>query len=487
MSEVNDRLARLWTGISVNVLPFAESTSGPLPIKRLLRLSLFQISCGMTAVLMVGTLNRVMIVEMGVAASLVAIMVALPLLFAPIRALVGFRSDSHRSVLGWRRVPYLWLGTIIQFGGLAMMPFALIILSGDTWAPPWIAQLAAGCAFLMVGAGMHTVQTVGLALATDIVPREAQPNVVTILSLMQLIGMVVSAIAFGAFLADFSQIKLIQLVQGMAAATLLINLIAAWKQEPRRPELTIGRASGDPGFRESLQLLRRSGPWDRRLLAAALGTAAFGMQDVLLEPYGGQILALSVGATTALTALFASGAVLGFLRAAPLLGRGMHAQRVASAGALMGISGFIMVIFAAPLESTLLFAAGTGAIGFGAGLFAHATLTGCMQAAPEGQIGLTLGVWGAVTATAAGVAVALGGVIRDVISSFAATGILGMGLDAPSTGYVGVYILEIFLLFALLAIVGPLVRPNGNNPSGPQPHAERQLIAGLQNQHGALP
>ena len=128
MSEVNDRIARLWTGISLNVLPFAESSSGPLPIRRLLRLSLFQISCGMTAVLMVGTLNRVMIVEMGVAASLVAIMVALPLLFAPLRALIGFRSDSHRSVLGWRRVPYLWLGTIIQFGGLAMMPFALSLI-----------------------------------------------------------------------------------------------------------------------------------------------------------------------------------------------------------------------------------------------------------------------------------------------------------------------------------------------------------------------
>lgn len=487
MSEVNDRLARLWTGISLNVLPFAEASSGPLPIKRLLRLSLFQISCGMTAVLMVGTLNRVLIVEMGVAASLVAIMVALPLLFAPLRALIGFRSDSHRSVLGWRRVPYLWLGTIIQFGGLAMMPFALIILSGDTWAPPWVAQLAAALAFLMVGAGMHTVQTVGLALATDIVPREAQPNVVTILSLMQLIGMVISAIAFGAFLANFSQIKLIQLVQGMAAATLVINLIAAWKQEPRRPELTRGRAEGDPSFLESLRLLRKAGPWDRRLVAAALGTAAFGMQDVLLEPYGGQILSLGVGATTALTALFASGAVLGFLRAAPLLGRGIHAQRVASAGALVGISGFVMVIFAAPLESTLLFAAGTSAIGFGAGLFAHATLTGCMQAAPEGQIGLTLGVWGAVTATAGGAAVALGGVIRDLISTMASIGVLGIGLDAPSTGYIGVYIVEIVLLFTMLAIVGPLIRAKDKTSSNSQHDAEQPVLARLPNQHGVLP
>lgn len=487
MSEANDRLARLWTGMSLHMLPFAESTSGPLPMKRLLRLSLFQISCGMTAVLMVGTLNRVMIVELGVAASLVALMVALPLLFAPLRALIGFRSDSHRSVLGWRRVPYLWLGSIIQFGGLAMMPFALLILSGDTWAPPWVAQLSAAIAFLMVGAGMHTVQTVGLALATDIVPRDAQPNVVTLLSLMQLIGMIASALLFGAFLADFSQIKLIQLVQGLAAASLVINLIAAWKQEPRRPEMTTGRAADDPGFRDSLKLLRATGPWDRRLLAAALGTAAFGMQDVLLEPYGGQILSLSVAATTALTALFASGAVLGFIRAAPLLGRGMHAQRVASAGALIGISGFVMVIFAAPLESTVVFAAGVAAIGFGAGLFTHATLTGFMQSAPEGQIGLTLGVWGAVTATAGGAALALGGVIRDLISSLASSGILGSGLDAPSTGYVGVYVVEIFLLFAMLAVVGPLLRSKDRGLSQSQHITNRPLLAEPRNQHGALP
>lgn len=487
MTEVNDRLARLWTGLSVSVLPFADTSHGPLPIKRLLRLSLFQISCGMCAVLLVGTLNRVMIVEMGVAASIVAVMVALPLIFAPLRALIGFRSDTHRSVLGWRRVPYLWLGTIIQFGGLAMMPFALIILSGDTWAPPWVAQVAAALAFLMVGAGMHTVQTVGLALATDIVPKEAQPNVVTMLSLMQLFGMVFAAVLFGAILSDFSQIKLIQLVQGMAAATLVINLIAAWKQEPRRPELTRGRETGDPDFRESLKLLRSTGPWGRRLLAAGLGTAAFGMQDVLLEPYGGQVLSLGVGATTALTALFASGAVVGFLRAAPLLGRGIHPQRVAGSGALLGILGFLTVIFAGTLETTFLFAAGTAGIGFGAGLFAHATLTGCMQAAPEGQIGLTLGVWGAVTATAGGAAVAFGGIIRDLLSHLAERGVLGPELDAPITGYVGVYLIEICILFATIAVIGPLVRGNGSDRSSTQNGAGKAGMANVYSQHGALP
>ena len=101
--------------------------------------------------------------------------------FAPFRALVGFRSDTHRSVLGWRRVPYIWFGTLLQFGGLAIMPFALLILSGDTTGPVWPGHVAAALAFVMVGAGLHTTQTVGLALATDLAPAHARPRVVALL------------------------------------------------------------------------------------------------------------------------------------------------------------------------------------------------------------------------------------------------------------------------------------------------------------------
>jgi len=49
----------------------------------------------------------------------------------PFRALIGLRSDTHRSLLGWRRVPYIRQGTLVQFGGLAIMPFALLVLAGE--------------------------------------------------------------------------------------------------------------------------------------------------------------------------------------------------------------------------------------------------------------------------------------------------------------------------------------------------------------------
>ncbi|MES2549108.1 MAG: PucC family protein, partial [Pseudomonadota bacterium] len=104
-------LARL-SAIGPRWLPFADVASTEVPLSRLLRLSLFQVTVGMALVLLVGTLNRVMIVELKVPASLVAVMLALPLVFAPFRALIGFRSDTFRSALGLRRLPYIFKGTM---------------------------------------------------------------------------------------------------------------------------------------------------------------------------------------------------------------------------------------------------------------------------------------------------------------------------------------------------------------------------------------
>ena len=136
MNRYSQKVMRAWVGMGSRFLPFADVATPDLPLSRLLRLSLFQVSVGMATVLLVGTLNRAMLVELGVPASLVAVMISLPLLFAPFRALIGFRSDTHHSALGWKRVPSIWKGTMLQFGGLAIMPFALLVLSGGGNAAP---------------------------------------------------------------------------------------------------------------------------------------------------------------------------------------------------------------------------------------------------------------------------------------------------------------------------------------------------------------
>ena len=150
------------------------------------------------------------------------------------------------------------------------------------------------------------------------------------------------------------------------------------------------------------------------------------------------------------TATLATGALSGFALASVVLGRGYDPFRMASIGAWVGIPAFLAVIASASMQSTLLFALGTGLIGLGSGLFGHGTLTATMQAAPPNQTGLALGTWGAVQATAAGLAIALGGMLRDVVAS----------MSTPVMGYTAVYALEVVLLIATIVAMVPLLRRN---------------------------
>jgi BCD family chlorophyll transporter-like MFS transporter len=194
----------------------------------------------------------------------------------------------------------------------------------------------------------------------------------------------------------------------------------------------------------------------RLLVAVALGSAGFAMQDVLLEPYGGEVMSLGVGATSLLTALTAAGALCAFGVAARWLTRGRDPHGVAAWGTVVGVFAFAVIVIAAPLRAPNLLRIGSVAIGFGGGLFAVGTLTACMNLQRTGA-GLAVGAWGAVQTTAAGVAVALGGVLRDFVDSAAQSGILGPGIAGPESGYIVVYHLEILALFLAMVALGPLV------------------------------
>ena len=441
-------------------MPFADVASPGLPLSRLLRLSLFKVTMGMTTALLVGTLNRVMIVELGVAAWLVALMLALPLLVAPFRAVTGYQSDTHRSAFGWKRVPFMWGGTLIQFFGLAVMPFALLVLSGQGAVPVpwWFGQLAAAMAFLAVGAGLQTSQTAGLALATDQASEETRPRVVALMYIMLLAGAVGGSLVYSFLLADFSPQRLVQVIQGTALVVLALNCFALWKQEARNSQRAESlRAVRPAPFRQVWQQFISKGQTRRFLWATGLGTLAFNMQDIILEPYGGEILGLSVGATSALTAMLAGGALVGFVVAGRQLARGVDPLRLAAYGALVGLPSFSAVIFAAPMGSGELFRVGALGIGLGGGLFAVGTLYAAMKLEDGGFVGLALGAWGAVQSVAAGLAMFLGGAIRDGVSMLATQGSLGTSLAVPATGYSAVYHLELLLLFVTLVAIGPLV------------------------------
>jgi len=248
-------------------------------------------------------------------------------------------------------------------------------------------------------------------------------------------------------LTEFSPGRLIQVIQASALITIVLNIVALWKQE-NRVRSPLKTEAKTESFKESWLRFSHGGQAIRRLIAVGLGTIAFSMEDILLEPYGGEILHLSVGATTALTATLALGGLFGFALASNVLSKGFDPFRMASLGALVGIPAFLSVIVSGQIDSMVMFAFGIFSIGFGGGLFGHGTLTATMNLAPQGQSGLALGDWGAVQATAAGFAIAIGGIIRDVVDS---------AYQAPF-GYDAVYAIEIGLLLITMITMMPLMK-----------------------------
>jgi BCD family chlorophyll transporter-like MFS transporter len=292
---------------------------------------------------------------------------------------------------------------------------------------------------------------------------------VALLYVTLLMGMVLSGLAFSWLLADFTPLRLIQVVQGAAVATMALNVVALWKQEVRNPARTApGRER--PAFRTTFAAFLADRHRLRFLVAVGLGTAAFNMQDIILEPFGAQVLHLSVSGTTILTALLAGGALAAFALAARALSAGIDPYRLAALGIVCGLIAFPCVIFSGAVDAPMLFRFGVVLIGFGGGLFAVATLTTAMEIESGGMNGFAVGVWGAVQASAAGLSIALGGALRDIVAGLAARGALGPAFVDPAIAYSVVYHIEIALLFATLIAIGPLVRSAGTRRSPATAH-----------------
>ena len=304
---------------------------------------------------------------------------------------------------------------------------------------------------------MHITQTVGLALAADKASKETRPRVVALLYFMFLFGMGVSAIVIGALLEDFSKLRLIQVVQGSAVLTLILNLIAVWRQE-RIIIIKNAMNKSEDRFFISWKKFISDRKSNSLIWVVFWGTLAFSMQDVLLEPYGGQILGLSVSDTTNLTGIWAIGALLGLALAANNSKKTISSVSNAMTALLLGIVGFSAIIFSSPMQFPFLYYLGTLFIGFGTGLFSVSLLIIAMALSSATKLGsgFVLGSWGASQAIGAGLGIAIGGIIRDIVNKMALNGYFGSTFENNSIGYIFVYHLEILFIFITLIALGML-------------------------------
>ncbi len=406
-----------------------------------IRLAAFPLGYGLVGALAGGTLNRIMIAEKGLPVTLVGFLFALPLLEAPLRVWLGYRSDGY-PLFGRRREPYIVAGALLAGLGLAL---SVVLITGTAESG---MTLMGGLVllFILYGFGRNLGHNAFQALVADRFEGSLRSRALTLYEVATMLGLVIGAGALGVALRDYTPAKLLGASVAVVTVAFGLALLGALGQERRsaRVEIAAARAKATP-FAEALSTLLLG---DRQVLLffalvvfTFVGTLA---QDVLLEPYGALVLDMTVSETSQLTAFWGLGVLTAMLLSGTFLLRVMGHMRLLRIGLVSTLLVFLGVIATGATGSVALFRALVVVMGLGTGLAGAGMLGGIATFTTAIRAGLLMGVWGMAALLGKALGSILGGVVVDA-----------MLLVTGSTVFVAygtVFFLEGIMLFIALLI-----------------------------------
>lgn len=398
-------------------------------LKRL-QLGLIHVAVAMTLVPINSTLNRVMIKELAISATLVAILASLPYLFSPIQVAIGSYSDRH-PILGFRRTPYIFVGLILCVLGVIVSPQVAFLMAENLPLGLLVGVLAFGA----WGMGYNLSAVSYLSLASELSGENERGKTIATMWFMMILSIILTAIGLSRMVDPYTPEALIRAFGVVAATALIIGLLGLLRLETRSNRL-FSTASEAYTVKQMTSAITAN-PVARvffiyllLLLAAILG------QDVLLEPFGAEAFGMTVTQTTRITALWGTFVLLAIIIAGLLEGR-VSKRLVAQLGNTGALLGFIVIVISGILINKTVFYTGVTLLGIGTGLSTVANLSLMFDLTMPGMVGLYIGAWGFSNALSRLTGSILGGVVRDVVTQ--ATG------NALS-GYLVVFSIEALML-----------------------------------------
>jgi BCD family chlorophyll transporter-like MFS transporter len=288
-------------------------------------------------------------------------------------------------------------------------------------------------------------------MVSDITPSKERGQVLGVLWVMLVLGTIVSSVVIGQLLLHYSAYRLIQVMQASAVIFIALTFVSLYGQERLKPNGELEDVAEPVRVREtlgqSLRLLAAQAPLRNLFIVLFLATLGFATHDVLLEPYGGQVLNMTVTQTSQLTALWGVGMLGSIALAAWALWKGRSSVLLITAGCLLGAGGFLTVGLASGESLANLFRAGVVLIGMGRGMFIVGALVLVMSLVDKYHAGLFIGLWGITQALAQGFGTIGGGVARDVVEGL--TGQVALGYTVVYFASLSLLALATLLLLVL--------------------------------------
>lgn len=392
----------------------------------ILRLGLVQAALGSVVVLTTSTLNRVMVVELALAAMIPGALVTLHHAMQLLRPRMGYGSD-----LGQRRTPWIVFGMLALASGGLGAAVAIAIMPASMMLGLALAMVS----YALIGGGVSACGTSLLVLMAKRVAAPRRAAAATVVWMMMIIGFAVTATLAGKLLDPFSATRLVAVAAGISGIALTITLLAMWRLEPEEEQATAAAAPAEAhdgglelaGDRAAFVTALRqvwSEPDARRFtLFVFVSMLAYSAQDLILEPFAGAVYGWTPGESTQLAGSQHAGVFIGMVLVAVVTSV-FKGTPVAS---LKGwVVGGCLASAAAMLGLVLAGVAGGGSwpleknvflLGVANGAFSIAAIASMMTLASHGRgarEGTRMGLWGAAQAIAFGMGGFLGTVLVDV-------------------------------------------------------------------------
>ncbi|SHI69543.1 MFS transporter, BCD family, chlorophyll transporter [Palleronia salina] len=399
------------------------------------RLGLVQMALGAIVVLTTSTLNRLMVVELGLLAILPGALVALHYGIQITRPNWGFLSDT-----GGKRTRWIVGGMVaLALGGL-LAAWGVVLLDGRFALGLAVSVLA----YALIGLGVGASGTSLLALLATATAPHRRAAAATITWLMMIAGIAVTAGVVGTLLDPYSPALLMRIVAIVCGAAVVLSVVATWGIESR----VVARAEPAPmPFREGLAEIWAEPKARAFTIFVFLSMTAYFMQELILEPYAGLVFAFTPGQSTQLSGAQNGGVFVGMLLVGiAATGLRLGALRDWVIAGCVGSALSLLAIAALGQTGLALLVPATVALGFFNGMFAVAAIGSMMALASEGRAsreGTRMGLWGAAQAIAAGFGGLVGAACVDLLR--------GLIADAPAFGLVFAGEACIFIAAALMA------------------------------------
>ncbi len=406
--------------------------------RKVLQFTLVHVGVAITAVPVNSTLNRIMITELNLPALLVGVLVAFPYLLSPLQVLAGSWAD-HNTVWGRHRSPWILIGGLMaSFGGY--MTSHAVVLMESNFA---LGLLAAVVTFAMWGLGVNIASVSYLSLLSELSEGASgwRSWAVSVMWTTMIVATIFTSLAISALLQPYSTSALYTafgFVWLVASAFVLFG--AAGIEPASKTAADLHSRAESP--RVAIRALAGNPTAQRFFLYLTLVLISIHAQDVLLEPFGGDVLGMPIAATARLTSIWGMGffiTMLGGLWVVRRVGK----KAAANVGAVVAAVGFALIIVSGIAQSTSILWGAVFVLGLGGGLMTVSNLSFMLDMTVVQAAGLYIGAWGVANFAGQAVGNIASGLIRDV--AYRLTG-------SEMMGYSTVFALEIVGLLAAIVL-----------------------------------